>query len=344
MVKLSAKYFIIITTILFSINAYAAKNSVSIANLKSNAQKVQQEVDSLAKKITSLEKDLGKKHGEYLTTIKVRQELEAKLSGAEHALQNGKQETTERIEKLRTVLKRLALQELDHNQHAATMAARRLLTEQVKIQLTSLHAVAQQADIKDEELKQLRTRIQEYIEVERRLSQLVQTMEERKKDSADAYIEAISKKSEVEEKLSALKLVKRVDRSAQMGVATRFSSPVDDFLGIEYDKKGITYKFNGRRPVLAADTGKVAYSGRLSTYGNVVLIDHGDETRSVILGQFIPKLKKGQNVSRGDVIGYTDTSVTQGKVYFEIRKGDKVLDTIALMDKDFLKKHRITKI
>ncbi|MBH47587.1 MAG: hypothetical protein CME71_05405 [Halobacteriovorax sp.] len=329
---------------LFLGQAFCATKSISVPELKKTVHQVQKQVDQLAHQITKLEKDLGKKHGEYLDTIKVRQNLEAKLSQAENSLKTGQNETNDRIEKLRTILKRLALQELDHNQNAAALAAKSLLSKQVNIQLKTLNAVAKNAQTREDELKELRARIDEYYVTESRLAELVQTMESKKKESADAYLLAMSKKSEAEEKLSALKLTKRVTKQVQPDIAARFSSPVDDFLGLEYDKKGITYKFNGRRPVLAADTGTVAYAGRLSTYGNVVLIDHGDETRSVVLGQFLPKMTKGQTVNRGDVIGYTDNTVAQGKVYFEVRKGDKVLDTIALMDKDFLKKHRVTKI
>ena len=63
------------------------------------------------------------------------------------------------------------------------------------------------------------------------------------------------------------------------------------------------------------------YQGTLSNFGNVVMIDHGKETRSIILGKFIPKLSKGAVVKAGDVVGYTrDSRNQEEKLYFEVRK------------------------
>lgn len=328
-----------------SCTAFAAKRNTSFSELQHKVKEAQREVDGLSREITRLEKDLGSKNTEYLEAIKIRQKLEARLVSASSELNDSKTLASEKSQKLRDVLKRLALQELDQNQNAAVMAARKILSSQVKSQLGILQQMIADSNKRDEELKTVRQRIIEYHETEQRLSELMRTMEERKKEQADAYLAAVGKKSEVEEKLSALKLVKsrkNVTRKAE--IATRFSSPVEDFLGVEYDKKGITYKFTGRRPVVAVGSGEVAYSGRLSTYGNVVLIDHGDETRSVILGQFLPKMSKGQKVVKGEVLGYTENLSVQGKIYFEVRKGDKALDTVSLMDQNFLSKHRITKI
>lgn len=334
-----------IFTLIFCSVATAATPSASFSELQKKVKSVQRQVDGLSKEITKLERDLGSKNTEYLETIKIRQKLEARLVSASTELNESKYQAADKSQKLRDVLKRLALQELDQNQSAAVMAARKVLSSQVKSQLSSLQKIISDSTKRDEELTSIRQRIIEYNETEQRLSELMRTMEDRKKEQADAYLAAMGEKSEVEEKLSALKLVKRrktVSRKAE--IDARFSSPIEEFLGVEYDKKGITYKFTGRRPVIAAEAGEVAYSGRLSTYGNVILIDHGNETRSVILGQFLPKMTKGQKVVRGDVLGYTENLSTQGKIYFEVRKGDKALDTIALMDQNFLSKHRITKI
>ncbi len=329
---------------LISFNVFAATAPVSLSNLQQTVLKVQKEVDTYAKEISRLENKLGHTHQEYLKTVQQRQSLEARLIESEAQLNQGQIDTSHKIEKLRSVLKRLALQELDQNQNAAAMAARKILAAEVQKQLKALQVVSTTATKYESSLTSLKLRISEYQETESRLAQLVQTMEENKKEKADAYIQAVSQKSEVEEKLSALKLTKRIKARVKSDIDAKFSSPVEDFTGIEYDKKGITYKFNGKRPVLAAEDGKIAYAGRLSTYGNVVLIDHGNETRSVVLGSFIPKMNKGQSVTKGDVIGYTDTSTSQGKLYFEVRKRDKAQDTIALMDNNFLQKHKVTKI
>ncbi len=61
-------------------------------------------------------------------------------------------------------------------------------------------------------------------------------------------------------------------------------------------------------PVQAANSGKVVYAGFLGIYGNTVIIDHGYGLMSLYghLAEF--KVKKGDVVKKGQIIGYTDTT------------------------------------
>jgi len=332
---------------LSSAHIFAATKSISISELEKNAKNAKKEVESLAQDLTALEKKLGQKNHEFLNVLKLRQELEAKLVTASRMLEKEQSQVQEESQRLNQVLKHLALQQLDQHQNAASMAAGRVLLTQVKKQMGELAQLSIQSKQRQEDLKNISQKLQEFARNERQLSEVMTAMEEQKKSKADAYLEAMGRKGQYEERLSELKLKLRLKKSQNnkvAGIDVRFSSPMDEYLGVEYDKKGITYKFTGRRPVIAAEAGEVVYAGRLSTYGNVVMIDHGNETRTVILGQFIPKLNKGQKVARLDVLGYTENVSTQGKLYFEVRKRDKVVETISLMDDKFLAKNSVTKI
>jgi len=61
-------------------------------------------------------------------------------------------------------------------------------------------------------------------------------------------------------------------------------------------------------PVVAANDGRVIFTGRLKIYGNVILIDHGFGiiTLYAHLNDFAVKV--GDFVKRGQVIGHTDTT------------------------------------
>ncbi|MCY4523380.1 MAG: peptidoglycan DD-metalloendopeptidase family protein, partial [Halobacteriovoraceae bacterium] len=80
------------------------------------------------------------------------------------------------------------------------------------------------------------------------------------------------------------------------------------------------------------------YSGELASYGNIVMIDHGKGTRSVILGDFDPMVKKGMDVAKGDGLGKTKKIQKDGfgNIYFEVRKDDNIQNTILLMNKELL--------
>ncbi len=61
-------------------------------------------------------------------------------------------------------------------------------------------------------------------------------------------------------------------------------------------------------PVEAANNGKVIFAGFLGIYGNTIIIDHGYGLMSLYghLAEF--KVKKGDTVKKGQIIGFTDTT------------------------------------
>lgn len=117
---------------------------------------------------------------------------------------------------------------------------------------------------------------------------------------------------------------------------------MDEYTGMEFDKKGVTFKYKGRKPVMSTASGKIIYQGTLSNFGNVIMIDHGKETRSIILGKFVPKISKGAIVRTGDILGYTRNSRNQEeKLYFEVRQKNKVQNTILLLNRKSLAKNEV---
>ena len=72
--------------------------------------------------------------------------------------------------------------------------------------------------------------------------------------------------------------------------------------------KGLDLAKYRHAPVVAANDGRVIFTGRLKIYGNVILIDHGFGiiTLYAHLNDFAVKV--GDFVKRGQVIGHTDTT------------------------------------
>ncbi len=92
---------------------------------------------------------------------------------------------------------------------------------------------------------------------------------------------------------------------------------VSDFhLGIDVvsSKYGTDY-------IVAFDSGKVIYAGNNGSYGNVVYIDHGNGYQTRYAHQKYLSVKKGDIVSKGQVLGYMGATgnVTGAHVHFEIR-------------------------
>ena len=87
-------------------------------------------------------------------------------------------------------------------------------------------------------------------------------------------------------------------------------------------------------PVKAAENGVVAYAGNeLKGYGNLVLVRHANNWVSAYANNERVLVKRGDKVSRGQVIAKAGTSgsVTEPQVHFELRKGSRPVDPTKYM-------------
>ena len=92
---------------------------------------------------------------------------------------------------------------------------------------------------------------------------------------------------------------------------------------------GINIVVPAGTPVKAAENGVVAYAGsELKGYGNLILIRHDNDFVTAYAHNADIKVKRGDRVTRGQVIGSAGQSgnVTQPQLHFEIRKGSSPID------------------
>lgn len=91
--------------------------------------------------------------------------------------------------------------------------------------------------------------------------------------------------------------------------------------GVHYN--GIVIQANAGTPVTAVHTGRVVFADWMRGFGNLLIIDHGDQimTLHAHLQQF--SVRPGQQVNRGDEIGRVGDSGGQARsaLYFEVRRG-----------------------
>jgi septal ring factor EnvC (AmiA/AmiB activator) len=102
---------------------------------------------------------------------------------------------------------------------------------------------------------------------------------------------------------------------------------------------GIDIKVKKGVEIKAVYDGKIIHSGYLRGYGNLMIIDHGDQYFSLISRAAEFYLKEGSHVLTGEVIGITgegDPLYGEG-LHFEIRKGSNPEDPLLWIKKDALK-------
>lgn len=86
----------------------------------------------------------------------------------------------------------------------------------------------------------------------------------------------------------------------------------------------------GGGPILAADAGTVVVAGWVdnSGYGNRVIIDHGNGFATLYAHLSVVRVRVGQTVNRGDVIGDMGSTgrSTGVHLHFEVRRGGSLLN------------------
>jgi len=101
---------------------------------------------------------------------------------------------------------------------------------------------------------------------------------------------------------------------------------VTSYFGIRHHRRheGIDIGARQGTPVRSARSGHVIYAGnKIRGYGNMVIVKHADDYSTVYahLSRFAPRMKKGDFVSRGEVVGFVGhTGHAFGShLHFEVR-------------------------
>jgi septal ring factor EnvC (AmiA/AmiB activator) len=114
--------------------------------------------------------------------------------------------------------------------------------------------------------------------------------------------------------------------SRKGGLVLPIDGKIVSVFGRKYDPKASLYTFHkgvdiqagAGNSVKAVYAGKVVYSGIIGGYGQLLIVDHGDQYYSLV-GQLGEALKKeGDDVKEGETIGKSALDGTP--VYFEIRQ------------------------
>ena len=158
---------------------------------------------------------------------------------------------------------------------------------------------------------------------ERKLKKLKNAKKKLIKKQRLAFKEKEKKRSHTE--LVATPKITKKNTSKNIAENLHFSLPLNKFEKIQKDKNGGLNLFvKSDREIQAPEKGTIMYTGKLSTYGNVVVIKHADDYQSIILGDIISSVSKNQPVKKGDVIGkIIENSGDYKKIYYELRNKNK---------------------
>jgi len=106
------------------------------------------------------------------------------------------------------------------------------------------------------------------------------------------------------------------------------SKRISSFFGPRHGRHhdGIDIAAKRGTSIIASASGRVKFSGKMRGYGNVIVINHKDGYHTVYAHNSRNSVRKGQQVSQGEVIGKVgSTGRSSGPhLHFEIRKNNRV--------------------
>lgn len=361
--------------ILFPLSLSAAIESgdkINVFEMKRKLQDQNRLIQTMTKEVAQVEMSLGQQNKKYLKLADERAKIEEMLSVAKKNADLDNQSLKKNYNETKALLMGVLINKLEKTESSADILSRKILVENLQRRLVDLEGMMKSNKVVQEEVDRLYLRLEDSMKTEKELLAIMQELEQRKKELR-ANLEAENqkklevqnqfdesknklamereslKKAALREKLAPVQVTEEIKipsqplhqaqqtQPAQQVAGADFLPPIVQALGIDYQKKGVTFNFQGKNEVHAPKAGRVVYTGSLASYGNVLMIDHGNDTRTVLLGQFDYTVKNGDAIQASQIVGYTNPRNTNGlgdgKIYFEVRKNNLAQNTYLLLDK-----------
>ncbi len=334
------RFNLILTFIIFSQFSNAAVKK-SIDDLAGHRT----EVLELGARLSSLEKEINNKTNLYSSSLEQIKQFELDVKLYRDELNKKQKEVHHAQRENREILQSFLLESENDS----------IELWQRKIHLELLKLGQKKLKKKDIELNELNAKVSEFDmrlselrSNEEQLAMVLKELQDRKKVIMESYLAKVESKKKLESKVQSEKVHQKISKiKKHLSEAPVFEAkpdrifrnPVEDYLGVTPSNKGVTFKFKSTQPVKAAGAGKVVFAGDLAAYGQVVLIDHGNDLRTVLLGRMNVRVKKNDSVRDGEVLAYTLNDLKEPQnLYFEVRKKNTAQNTILWLDQNGVSK------
>jgi septal ring factor EnvC (AmiA/AmiB activator) len=306
-----------------------------VKKMEREIKKQEKEIKAFAADINRLENLLSSKNQSYLEIQGQKELLLKSLDEIEKKRKTINEEVQKTKVQFQHLVKGMILVSLNQHESSAALLERKVILETIRKIKNDQQLSLDTLESEEKRLAEIHQNYQQQVEMEKELLAVLAELEEQKANNETLVLEyqkkrtqAILDKGKMEETKGAIKV--------------SFHTPIEEFSQIEHDQKGVTFHYKGKKEIRAPREGKIVYSGELASYGNVIMIDHGQDERSVILGEFNSRVKKGDDVTSLQTIAYAKENLNGSKIYFEVRKENQVQNTIHLLDRNSLTKEANT--
>ena len=148
--------------------------------------------------------------------------------------------------------------------------------------------------------------------------------------SLDEVADAALKKEDMLASIPSIKPIRGDQFQRRMENLSGFGYRIHPILGVKKMHYGIDFNCRKGTEIQSSGKGVVEFAGRNSSYGNVVVIDHGYGFKSRYAHMSAIKVKKGQQVNRGHLVGLVGSTgrSTGDHLHYEIEKNGEKVDPI----------------
>lgn len=313
-----------------------------VSSLKSNLQEKESSLQQISNKLKGLESELGHHNDRYVQVIRLKNNIQNDIFEMRVGIQQEQSRVEAELENAQKVLRAAILGRLDASHSPSMLLSEKIIFEELNLRVKELNRTRRDYLRLQKKIESLEKRYAEYESVETELGSLLSDLERQREGHSSEYVKLTSQKERFQAEYDTLKTKiflssqDDVKRARQIVQGLSFSLPLTEFVGMQHEERGVTFKYRGEHKIRNSAPGTVAYTGQLASYGEVVMVDHGGDTRSVYLGHFKPRVKQGTILKEGDLIGLTRRDRKAGELYFEVRKHNIVQNTILLLDQENL--------
>ena len=332
---------------------------INVFQMKRNIQEQNADILKLTKEVSNVEVTLSINNKKYLQLAEARAKIEESLASARRNADFDNETLKKSYSQTKSLLMGVLINKLENTEQPSDILARKIMVERLKKRLANLDEMMKSNKDLQGQVDILYAKLQESMDTEKELLAIMGELEERKKELRDSLVNktkstedskqifdeennklAMIKKSALQtkarERVAPMQITEVIKIPSAPSASNQYRGPIANYQNMEYQKKGVTYNFQGKNEIRAPKSGKVVYTGALANYGNVLMIDHGNDTRTVLLGQFNYTVKNGDNVNQYQVVGNTNprsnSGLGEGRIYFEIRKNNLAQNTYLLLD------------
>ena len=327
--------FLIFIFLLFTIYPYGGNcSSKTLSILKKRIYGSERALSHLRDKINGIEEKLGNKNEKYIKVLGKKSEVEGPLFEVQAGLSVLEEKLKQSHGIVQSLMEKNLVNSFQENRELENLITQEVLMGKFKEEFKKLDREIDMAQTLQRKLKGLKVLFDSYKIEEEKISDSLDDLERKKRGLNKSYVGQLKKRDNLQIKYMTLQkeLIK------ESGIKMKFRSPLGKYESFHFENKGITYKFSEGSKLFAARGGRVVHAGRLASYGNIVMMDHGSDIRSIILGDFDFHVENGAVLKKGEVLGKTKKVAhdVKGTLYFEVRKNDDIQNTTLLMNENFV--------